>query len=491
MRQLLGPSTLLLLLSLSPASGAVPNAPTPAPTRPHGALPDTVVSPKFTGDFDGMLRRRRIRILVPYSKTLYFIDKGQQRGLAYDAFTLFAEEVNKRKKKGDVLFHAVFVPISRGDVIEALNEGRGDVAMAYLTITPERQKLVDFSNPTASNISEIVVTAPGEPPVASVQDLSGREVYIRKDSSYYRSVETLNQELQKAGKPPVKIRIAPDNLEAEDILEMVNAGLVPATVADDVRARFWKQIFTKIELHPEASVRTGGEYGWMIRKNSPLLKKELDAFLARYPVGSGVRNQLLNKYLKNTKFAKNATSAEERKKFDSVLSLFEKYCGKYDMDTLLMAAQGYQESRLDQGAKSPVGAVGVMQVMPATGQELKVGDIHQIDPNIHAGVKYVRFMLDRYYVNEPMTPLDKGLFTFASYNAGPGRIAQLRKIAAQRGLNPNVWFGNVELIASEKIGRETVTYVSNIYKYYLAYQLVMEQTKEREKAREQLKGQAK
>src|SRR6476620_1585264 len=205
MRQLLGSSALLLLVSLplSPASGAVPNAPTPAPTRAHGALPDTVVSPKFTGDFDGMLRRRRIRILVPFSKTLYFIDKGQQRGLAYDAFTLFADEINKRKKKGDVLFHAVFVPISRGDVIEALNEGRGDVAMAYLTITPERQKLVDFSNPTASNISEIVVTAPGEPPVASVQDLSGREVYIRKDSSYYRSVETLNQQLQKAGKPPV------------------------------------------------------------------------------------------------------------------------------------------------------------------------------------------------------------------------------------------------------------------------------------------------
>ena len=208
-------------------------------------------------------------------------------------------------------------------------------------------------------------------------------------------------------------------------------------------------------------------------------------------MGSSMRNQLLNKYLKSTKFAKDATSAEERKKFDSVLALFQKYCGQYDMDTLLMAAQGYQESRLDQGAKSPVGAVGVMQVMPATGKELQVGDIHKVDPNIHAGVKYVRFMLDKYYANEPMTPLDKGLFTFASYNAGPGRIAQLRKIAAQRGLNPNVWFGNVELIASEKIGRETVTYVSNIYKYYLAYQLVLEQTKEREKAREQLKGEAK
>ena len=153
-----------------------------------------------------------------------------------------------------------------------------------------------------------------------------------------------------------------------------------------------------------------------------------------------------------------------------------------------MAAQGYQESRLDQSAKSPVGAIGVMQVMPATGKELNVGDIHQIDPNIHAGVKYVRFMLDKYYGNEPMDALNKGLFTFASYNAGPGRIAQLRRIAKERGLDPNVWFNNVELIASEKIGRETVTYVSNIYKYYLAYQLVVEQMKEREAAREKARS---
>jgi membrane-bound lytic murein transglycosylase MltF len=129
-----------------------------------------------------------------------------------------------------------------------------------------------------------------------------------------------------------------------------------------------------------------------------------------------------------------------------------------------------------------------MQVMPATGKELNVGDIRQVEPNIHAGVKYVRFMMDKYYANEPMDALNTGLFTFASYNAGPGRIAQLRKIAKQRGLDPNLWFNNVEIIAAEKIGRETVTYVSNIYKYYLAYQLVLEQQEERERARKAATG---
>jgi len=442
----------------------------------------------WKGDLDGMIRRRRIRVLVPYSKTLYFIDKGQPRGIAYDAFKLFEDDLNKSLGKGHIRIHVVFRPEARGDFLAAIRDGRGDIAMGYVTITPERLKEVDFSIPTETNVSEIVVTAPGEPPVAAPADLSGREVYIRKGSSYDESVQTLNAELKKSGKPPVRVRYAPDNLEAEDILEMVNAGLVPATIVDDNRAGFWKQVLTRITLNPGAAVRTGGRFGWMIRKNSPQLKKAIDAFLERYPAKSATRNQLLAKYLKSTKYVKNATSAEERAKFDQAVALFRKYCEQYDMDTLLMAAQGYQESRLDQSAKSAVGAVGVMQVMPATGKELNVGDIHQIDPNIHAGVKYVRFMLDKYYGKEPMDALNKGLFTFASYNAGPGRIAQLRRIAKERGLNPNVWFNNVEVIAAEKIGRETVTYVSNIYKYYLAYQLVVEQQKEREAAREKARS---
>ncbi len=477
-----------LFFAASPAPTPRPQSPPAAAEAPHEAALAKYANEKWTGDFDAMLKpgRRRIRVLVPYSKTLYFVDKGQPRGLAYDLFQLFGEDLNKRLKlpmgKG---VHIVFIPDSRGNLIEALKEGRGDVAIAYLTITPEREKEVDFTIPTNTDISEVVVTAPGQPSLASAQDLSGREIYIRKDSSYYESAEKLNAELKKAGKAPVKIRIAPDNLEAEDILEMVNAGLVSATIVDSNRADFWKAVFTKVQVHPQAALRTGGQTGWIIRKNSPQLKKELDDFIRRYPAGSSTRNQLLNKYLKNTKYVKNATSDAERAKFDQIVKLFEKYCDKYDMDTLLMAAQGYQESRLDQNAKSQVGAVGVMQVMPATGKELNVGDIHQIDPNIHAGVKYMRFMLDKYYGKEPMDALNKGLFTFASYNAGPGRIRQLRKIAQERGLNPNMWFNNVEIIAAEKIGRETVTYVSNIYKYYLAYQLVMEQRKEREQALEE------
>jgi membrane-bound lytic murein transglycosylase MltF len=446
-----------------------------------------VTAQKWTGDLDGMIQRRLIRVLVTYSKTHYFVDKGTQRGLTYEFGRMFEDDLNKKLKKKHLRVHVVFVPVARDELIPALLQGRGDLAAANLTITPERLKQVDFTDPAIRNVSEIVVTGPGAEPIATAEDLSGREVYVRKSSSYYESLEKLNAELAKAGKKPVKVRFAPEELESEDILEMVNAGLVKTTIMDNHIAEFWSKIFTKIVLHKDAAVRTGGETGMMIRPNSPQLKAELNSFLARYPKGSSVRNQLLQKYLKNIKFVKEATSKEEIAKFEATVDLFRKYGDKYDLDYLLVMAEGYQESKLDQNAKSPVGAIGVMQVMPATGKEMGAGDITKIEPNIQAGVKYVRFMMNQFYANEPMDNLNKGLFTFASYNAGPGRIAQLRKLAAKRGLDPNKWFNNVEVLAAEKIGRETVQYVSNIYKYYLAYKMVEEQREAQKKAKEETK----
>jgi membrane-bound lytic murein transglycosylase MltF len=433
-----------------------------------------------------MIERRLIRVLVTYSKTHYFVDQGTQRGLTYDLGRMFEDDLNKKLKKKHVRVHVVFVPVARDELIPALLEGRGDIAAANLTITPDRMKQVDFTNPHYMNVSEVVVTGPGAEPISNVEDLSGREVYVRKSSSYHESIQKLNADLKKQRKAPAKVKLAPEEIEIEDILEMVNAGLVKITIADNHIAEFWKQIFKKIVLLPQAAVRHGGQIAPMIRKNSPQLKAELNEFFARYPEGSKTRNILLQKYLKNTKFAREATSEEEIDKFEAMVDFFRKYGDKYALDYVLMIAQGYQESRLDQNAKRPVGAIGVMQVMPATGKDMKVGDITKLEPNIHAGVKYIRFMMNQFYADEPMDPLNKGLITFASYNAGPGRVSQLRKEAAKRGLDPNKWFNNVEVIAAEKVGRETVQYVSNIYKYYLAYKMVMEQREEREKAKQEV-----
>jgi membrane-bound lytic murein transglycosylase MltF len=252
---------------------------------------------------------------------------------------------------------------------------------------------------------------------------------------------------------------------------------------DDYLAEFWSKVFTDITVHPDITVRSGGTLAVAFRKENPKLREVVNAWLRKHAKGDAFRNVVERRYLENTKYAKNALAQSERLKLAAVVALFQKYGEQYDIDYLLMAAQGYQESTLDQGVKSPVGAIGVMQIMPPTGKELNVGDINEIEANIHAGVKYMRFMMDQYFKDEPMDNLNKGLMTFAAYNAGPGRLRQLRRETEKRGLNPNVWFGNVERVASERIGRETVTYVSNIYKYYITYRLLTDQLERREAAK--------
>ncbi len=459
-----------------------------AEAAPEVAIPETGIAPvvlsKSTSDLDAMIERRYIRVLTNYSKTSFFIDGGTARGLVPDAFKLFEDDLNKRLENRHLRVTVVFVPVAHDELVPALLEGRGDVVAAGTIVSDWRREKVAFTNPTRTGIAIIPVTGPGSPPLASVQDLAGREIYLRPSDAPRQVVAKFNADLAAAGKPPVRVRPAPEVLSDEDMLEMVAAGLVPLTLVEDHIAGFWKQIFPDLVLHPEAAVRTNAESAMMVRKDNPQLLAELNAFLARYPEGSLTRNVLLQKYLKNVKYAKSATSEADLKRFRDVIELMRKYSDQYGLDYLLMAAQGYQESGLDHARRSQVGAIGVMQVMPKTGAEQKVGDIRQLEPNIHAGVKYVRFMMDRYYADEPMDPLNKGLFTFASYNAGPARIRQLREKAAARGLDPNKWFNNVEIVAAESIGRETVQYVSNIYKYYLAYQMAVEQLEARNAARE-------
>ena len=477
--------TALLLAALAGASAAQQKpATTAAGAQPEGEV--QVGSRPWKGDFEEMTTKRRvIRALVPFSKTFYYVERGRPRGISYDVLTQFEQDLNKRLKTKNLKVRVLFFPVGREELIQKLVDGYGDVIIADLVATPERQKIVDFSEPMWRGIKEIVVTGPGGPEIATLDDLAGKEVYVRKASSYYEHLQALNKRFASERKPAVKITVADENLEAEDILEMVNAGLVGATVVDRYKVIMWSRVFTGLKFSEQAVLADGGDNGFLIRKNSPQLKAALDDFVKRYGQGTTFGNSVVNRYVKDPKFVKNAVGGEEVRRFGEVVDLFRKYGEKYDVDHLLMVAQGFQESGLDHSAKSHVGAIGIMQIMPATGKDLKVGDIRQLESNVHGGVKYMRFMIDQYYANEPMTPLNKGLFAFASYNAGPARVAGLRQEAAKRGLDPNKWFHNVEVVAAEKIGSETVTYVSNIYKYYTAYKLLESERASREAARDQ------
>jgi len=443
----------------------------------------------WTGDLDSMVPRRVIRVLITPTRTQYWIDRGRQTGVEYELLRAFEEWLNEKYRvKRHVNLHLVFIPTSRDELVSGLLAGRGDIAAGILTLTPDRLAKVDGGGPFFRGVKEVAVTGPQSPAVASLDDLAGQNIVVRRSSSYWGHLEQLNARFAREGKPPIKLEAAPEDLADDDLLEMVNAGLIDVTVVDRYAARLWSRILPDLRVHEDAPVNEGGDIGWLIRKGSPKLKREIDEFAKGHGQGTTMGKKLVEKYTGSTRFLTDARSPDAIKRYKQVVALFRKYGDEYSLDYMLVLAQGYQESRLKQEAESPVGAVGVMQVMPATGEELGVGDIHQIDPNIHAGVKYIRMMIDENFASDSITPLNQTLLAFAAYNAGPGRVRKLRAEAATLGLDPNVWRNNVELVAARRIGAETVTYVANIYKYYVAYRLVQREQEAREQEIERLRS---
>jgi membrane-bound lytic murein transglycosylase MltF len=424
------------------------------------------INQKWTGDFNEMVNRKYIRVLVPYSKTFYFIDNGTQRGATYELVKAFEEQINQELKTRHLKFHVVFIPTPRDRLIPGLVEGLGDIAAANLTITDERIKMVDFGDPLGTGIAEILVTTPDAPEIKSIADLGGREIHVRKSSSYYESLVQANIRLKSDGKARIKIVEANENLEDEDLLEMLDAGLIPMTVIDSHKGEFWIQIFENIRLHPAIKFRKDVGIAWAFRKNSPELKKVINRFVKGHKKGTLMGNMLFNRYLKDTKYVKNNLVGEDRERLKKAVPFFQKYAKMYDFDALMLAALAYQESTIDQDMKSHVGAVGVMQILPTTARDKNVDipDINKIESNIHAGTKYLRFIADRYFADPGINPLNQTLLTFAAYNAGPAKIFKLRAEAESLNLDPNIWFKNVEIVAANRIGRETVQYVSNIFK---------------------------
>ncbi len=444
---------------------------------------------EWTGDYDGMQKRRMIRMLVPYSKTIYFIDRGKQLGTAVEFGQALETWINKGKKNEIEKVKIAYVPMARSQLIPALIAGQGDIIAADLTVTPARQELIDFTDPFASGVKEVVVTGPAAEPLSSLDDLGGKEVYVRKSSSYREHLDALNAERSKAGKPEIVIRDADENLEDEDLLEMVNAGLLPLCVVDRFGALIWSQVFDKLTVREDLIVSEGGDLAWGIRKDSPKLKAALAPFIKEHKVGTTFGNILRKRYYQNDKMVRAAYEPSQLAKFQALWLVFQTYGKTYEFDPLMLAAQGFQESQLDQSQRSPRGAVGIMQLLPSTAADKAVGVTgiaESAERNIEAGSKYLRHLTETYITDDGPTPFNRMLMTLAAYNAGPGNLAKFRRTAKEMGLDPNVWFGNVENGAARIVGRETVQYVGNIYKYYVAYSMYAERLQARKDSGEKV-----
>src|SRR5215475_11513569 len=482
-------NTLLVFLALCAlaSAGHCQTPPAAEPTKPRQLI---IANKPWTGDFDKMLERRVIRVYAPFSRSLYYSDKGRERGIAVELVRDWERYLNIKyaKQLGKRPLTIYIAPATRDKLLPYVKDGLADFAIGNLTVTEERLKEVDFvpGDEGRRTINEVVVVSPKAPELKTLDDLSGKTVHVRKASSYYESLEKLNEQLKRDNKPLVTLVLVPDALEDEDLMEMLDAGLVQLIVVDDWKAHMWAQILPKVKVRTDLVLRADAKTGWAIRKDSPKLHAAIDDFFRNWAMKQGVADYRMNSYMKKVKELKDPTASAEYKRFQQTLAIFEKYGKKYNFDPLMLAAQGYQESQLNQSAKSAVGAIGVMQVMPATGAEMKVGDIHVTEPNIHAGAKYMDQLMTQYFPDANFSEGNRPLFAFASYNCGPGNVSKARKEAEKRGLDPNKWFNNVELFVKQKTGTETTTYVRNIYKYYVAYKLTLDAQAEAAKARQQV-----
>src|SRR4051812_17134426 len=473
----LGPAAALA----APGSAATGSGPPPPPETEALLRRAT-----YRGDPEGMLRKGAVPVVTAYSKTDFFVDRGESAGVTCEYMRAFEAFLQKRQGGRGAKVVVYFVPVSRDRLIPALLAGEGDLVAANLTVTPERERRGDFSEPSPRDVRGGGGAGPAPPGLATLEDPAGGEGWVRRSSGYWGSLEPLGRRLGAGGRPPPRLVEADEHLEDEDLLDMLNAGLIPLVVVDDHKAGLWAKVLPRITVHEDLAVREEGRIAFAVRKRSPRLKAALDAFVGKNGKGTTFGNVVLGRYLADADFVKDASSEAERRKFEQVIELFRRFGERYGFDPLMLAAQGYQESRLDNSLRSRAGAVGIMQVLPLTAEDpnVAIADVEVLENNVHAAAKYMRFVTDTFFPEARMDPFNRTMFAFASYNAGPARIAELRRQAAGRGLDPDQWFGQVERVVAEKVGREPVRYVGNILKYYVVYRRVAELQARKERALE-------
>ncbi|QJB55799.1 transporter substrate-binding domain-containing protein [Pseudodesulfovibrio sp. zrk46] len=440
---------------------------------PAAAAPDSLtrMTDPWKGDLTQIIKEHRpIRVLVSYNRTNFFLVRGAMRGMEYDLMQAYKKHLAATNKTMHP--RMVFVTVPFDELIPALLDGRGDIAAAGLTATAARKRDAAFTSPYRTNVDEIVVGSYRAAPIHKLEDLAGKTVHVMAGSSYATHLRTLNHQFKRRGIKPIDV-VEPDpHLVTEDLLEMAERGIINYTVADSHLAEIWKSALPRLKLFKDIPLHSGGDLAWAVRPGSKALLKSLSEFANTVQQGTLMGNMVFKRYFVNSDWVKDPNAREDKERLQELRSLFEKYGEMYRFDWLKLAAQAYQESRFNMDTKSAAGAVGIMQVRPATALDpnVNVKDYKTLEGNIHAGAKYLRFLRDNYF--QDVAPEARVDFALAAYNAGPARVIKLRKAAREMGLNPDLWFANVEWAAYKDIGTETPSYVANVQMYYAAYKSI-------------------
>jgi membrane-bound lytic murein transglycosylase MltF len=311
------------------------------------------------------------------------------------------------------------------------------------------------------------------------------EVHAISGSAQLESLYALNEKFKKQGLPPMKVIRAEPYVSDENLLEMIHAGFIEAAVVPEAFAKLWSRVFNNLFVHDTIPVTSGMKAAWAVRKENPeLLAKLNEAIASVLKKHKRSFERDFNQYFKTTRWITNPFV--EGSKFE-LADEFQREAAVFGMDWLQLMAQGFQESTLNNAAKSPYGAVGIMQVLPSTAEWLGVKNYNEIEGNIHAGAKYMARLMKRYAKVPEISRENRFFFALAAYNAGPGRVRKYRKRATKLGYDPNQWFGNVERVSLRSGNLETVMYVRNILNYTMAYKSAYEQSLRRGELKEKKK----
>lgn len=435
--------------------------------------PGSVIAASQERTYSQMLKMGEIRMAIPYGRITYMNSKNQMLGFAPELSKYFSNFLlAKYKKKVQIKV----VPSAPGKLLAVIADGNADFALDYLneySTNKNADRFLIYDHPRTEKY--LIVSNQNKEKVINLSDLSGKTVCADRFTQV-AAIEKTNEELKKDGKALITIYQDQLVLSDEDLLQMVNAGLIDYIWVTNWRAELWKPLLPNIAIHSETAITGGSPGDVIVSKMNADLAKDLLEFAASPYLDAALRDYR-QKNFSHERFAlKSPLTQTELNRFESMKKYFHRYGHENQLDPLFLAGLGFQESLLNQGAVSPSGAVGVMQLLPSTGASMNVGNIYELEPNIHAGAKYINSLLREMSLESGLSENERGFFAVAAYNAGANNVRKARELAVKMGLNPNQWFLNVEMASARLLGLETFLYVRNVYKYYVTYDVWVRKT---------------
>lgn len=414
--------------------------------------------------YEQMRARGEIRMAMPYGRTSYVDARGHILGFSPELARYLGDFLSTKYKKR---IKIEIVPIVAGQLLNTLDRYQADFAVDYFQEYKERPSLAAYAvyDHTRSE-DHIVVSRKNSSPLNRLEDLSGQTVCV---GHLTRSnlLDEINEKLPK----DKQIHIFKDDLilSDEDLLQMLDAGLIEHIWVARWKAKLWQPVLSNIQLN-EATVRSGVTPSDLIVHQS---NRDLANDILEFAVSPDLEKALQIYRTRDFQYRKNAlknpVAKAEWQRFESMHEFFRQFGHQERLDPLFLAGLGFQESALNQSAQSPMGAIGVMQLLPGTGASMGVGNIYELKPNIHAGAKYMNSLLYALSLDQALPDAERAFFAVAAYNAGPNNIRKARELAAKMGFDPNRWFFHVEMATAKLVGSETFLYVRNVYKYYITY----------------------